>query len=833
MRCTFSVAAMLVAASTVQAAPLSFRDLFDPNAGEPIHAVHGVLPEPETESGRDRIANFDVEHYDLTLAIEPVSGVIGGVAKVQFVSKIDGLSQIVLDAVDLAVDDVTDGSSTLEATTARSLLAIRLARPLAKGDHGYVAIRYTALRSQNFFVAGPDATNPGHMPAAYTYTEPEGSSAWFPCLDRPEDKATTSVKITVPDGFKALTNGDLVSQKKIGRSDSFEYRMEFPVATYLISLAIGPFEVLDIGQHGDKKLTVWAPPAIAAAARFETARTARMMEDFAEFTGFEYPFNNYAQSVAEAYKTSMEHESATTMGGWRITGDGSGEGVVAHELAHQWFGDWVTCRTWGELWLNEGFASYLPYVFFAKEMETVRAIGQIDYFRSGYFEEAADRVHALSEANPDMDNLFDSHAYEKGALVIHFLRSVAGDAAFTAALKDYLTTNGGGNGTSQDLQASLERATGTSWQLIFDQWVRSAGHPVLAVTPTFRDTGIVSLAISQVQATRIERQWRSFTMPVEVEVINADGTVSHTSLDLFENELAVDLPSDAAQPVAVVLDPRWVLLAEITIQQSAEAWQAVLRHAEEETARITALRELFTHNQIVSQELFDVVRADPSTYLQITALELWSTNSENRGLIAALYQQLSAQRDSDIATRGSLARTEQWLVSTTGQAPSRDEERRWQDRFLATPVVAEKKALLGMLTTASAERAQAFAAERIAEARWVTQDRSSLIDTLTKAPTSAAESFIAQALEGSAPVFLRQILTNLVAAGYDRPAIVEAVTRNAQAHRYDGVRAGMVQLLGKQVSRKDQVCPVLEGLLSDAVVGEVAAASKSQLHCGE
>lgn len=833
MRSLFVALAAAVSSSAF-ASPLSFKDLFDPNAGQPIHAVHAVEPQGELESShpRDRIANFDVNHYDLTIGIEPVHGVIGGVARVTFTARIDGLKDIVLDATDLEIDDVkgSDGSA-LRFANVSPLLSISLAAPLAKGEQGVVAIRYVAERSQNFFVAGPDATNPEHMPAGYTYTEPEGASAWFPCLDRPEDKATTSVKITVPSGYKALTNGDLVKRSFGGEGDYFEYRMEYPIATYLVSLAIGPYEVLDGGKHGKKRLTVWAPPAIAEAARFETARTGRMMEDYAAFTGVDYPFNNYAQSVAEAYKTSMEHQSATTMGGWRITGDGSGEGVVAHELAHQWFGDWVTCRTWGELWLNEGFASYLPHVFFAAEGDDVRAFGQVDYWRSGYFEESKEHVHPLSEANPDMDNLFDSHAYEKGALMIHFIRSIAGDDAFTAALKDYLTTKGGGNGTSSDLQASLERATGRSWQHFFDQWVRSAGHPVLAVEPAFQGKD-VTVNLVQSQAVRAEHPWRSFAFPLTIELVLADGTVVDHAVEVFQDQSSFSF-SEAQDVVAVVLDPRWVLPAEISIGQTADSWKAVLAHASEPAARLQALAALYESNQVVGQDVADLIRADRSVYVQISALELWSGKSDNRGVIAALYQQIAAQRDHDIATRGALARTEEWLVATTGQAPSRDEERRWQDRYLSTPVVAERKALLGMLTTASAERAQTFAAERVREGRWVTQDRANLLDTLTKAPTAAADPFITDVLDGAAPVFLGQIVRNLTAAGYDRPDIVEKALRSAKAHRYDGVRIAMTQLLGVQASSKDRVCPALAALASDSVVGSVAQASAARLHCGE
>lgn len=842
-----SLSAIFIAASPLAAATrISLRDLHDPGAVTPIH--ENVTAKDDRESHpRHRPARFDVLHYDLDIAVDPTLGQIQGKVRVDFQSPL-ALDYIDLDAIDMQIERVTDEAGVeLRVDYDGEVVVATFPRPLASNRPTFVTIEYRALLPQSLYTTGGDAINPQRMPAAYTYTQPEGTAKWFPCLDRPSDKATTTTAVTVPAGFNALSNGNFLGAAQTPTAATYRYAMAQPTATYLISLAIGQYDIVSLGDFAGKPLTLWAPPHIREAAIAETARTHRMMEVFSEFTGTVYPFSSYAQSVAQAYKSSMEHQSATTMGGWRITGDTSGESVVAHELAHQWFGDWVTCNMWGELWLNEGFASYLPYVFFDAENETTRALGQLDYFRYGYFSEAKRLVHPLSSADPNVDAIFDSHAYEKGALVIHLMRHIAkmSDPSatpepFTRALTEYLWAHGMGNVTNYDLQAVLERTTGLSWQLFFDQWVRSAGHPILTLAPTWAD-GVLTVRLEQTQQTRATDKWRTFTFPLTLEVVDVAGRVERRTFEVYDDVQTLRWPM-AAAPRGLAADPEWIVPAEITVQQPAAAWSAVLEHAADATARITALRALAELNGgLVTPELATLVMNDSSTYLKTDALSLFSADAQNRLFVLDLYRSLNAMRSPDIATLGALARTEEWLVKTLGRTPGRDEENRWRTRFIASPVVAERKALLGMLEFASRERAQEFARERLDEPRWVTQDRSVLVDLLTKTPTVASEPFIDEAVGNASVVYRNQILSNLIAANYDRPAIVDDLVSGAKDNSKISTRVAMVRLLAKQVRSRDQVCPELLALTTVglnqgraemlAPVRNAAVAARATLGC--
>jgi aminopeptidase N len=816
--CTLTSALL---ASTLHAAPkVHLGEFHNPQFHAPLHDT-APTPASETENHpRYRPARFDVLHYDIDIDVEPVTGTIAGSVGLVVKSTVPTLKEIDLDAVHMQIEQITIGQDQIPFTYDGTVVTALLPQPLLQDQQLFLRVAYKALMPQTLQVAAPDVTNPERMHNAYTYTQPEGSSYWYPCLDRPADKATLTLRVAVPDGFNALSNGDLLSQDSQNGRTAFSYRMDYPVATYLVSLAIGNYEVFDIGSFKHKALTLWAPPNIRDAAQFETARTKQMMEVFSEFTGVDYPFNSYATSVAQGWRSSMEHQSATTMGAWRITGDGSGEGVVAHELAHQWFGDWITCRTWGELWLNEGYASYLPYVFFQATGDEVRALGQLDYWRYGYFDEASTSVHPLSSANPNMDDIFDSHAYEKGALTIHLMRWIANrsgphspdaEETYTKVLRRYLTAKAGSTVTNYDHEKALADVTGRSWDIFFDQWVRSEGHPVLSVRSRINGN-TVDLDVEQSQYTRAERKWRTFTFPLEVELVLADGTTEYQILDVYDDIQTFKLQA-SAPVVAVNPDPELILPAEITTDLPAANWQRVMQHSGLTTSRLSAMRALAASlGNIADQTFTDLVVADPSEYIRAAAVDELTGKPENRAAVMAIYRSLLTRGSDNVATAGAVARAEEWLVKTIGRIPTRDEERSWQSRYLNSQVVAERKALLGMLEHASAERSQTFAIERLQEGRWVMQDRWALIDLLSRKPGPASKAWLLAAVQDSAIQYQRLVVSNLTNAGYDDPDFTDATVTVARSHRNYYTREIAVKFLAKQVSSKDIVCPELAQL---------------------
>jgi aminopeptidase N len=836
------VAAFVVTALTPVAlavTPVKLARLHGPDAEHPLHpsgeaARRGVF---EVEKGRgdhprDRPANIDVLHYDLDLTADPVTGVLQGISTVTFRGLVNGLSYVVLDALDMQIVEVRDlAGRPLEHTYDGELVTIELAESLPGNSLAGVSVRYRALAAQELNLTHPDVTDSERMVAAYTYTQPEGSRTWYPCLDRPSDKATLTIAVTVPPGHRALSNGVPVGVSRTQEGGSrFADRLEQPTATYLVSLALGAYETHTIGSFRNKPLTLWTPPRVAAQALAETRRTQRMMEVFSEFTGLDYPFPVYGQAIAEAYRGSMEHQSATTMGGSRVSGDGSGEGVVAHELAHQWFGDWVTCRTWGNLWLNEGFATYLPMVFFAAEGEASRAWNEINWWRDGYFADSATSVRALSAPDFDIDTIFDSHSYEKGGLVIHYLRWLAdrmpvasgtgalptdSDGTFSEVLRHYLTQNGGGTVTSETLQASFEHVTGQSWQAVFDQWVRSPGHPKLSVSYEAAAAG-VTLRVEQKQATRAENPWRTFSFVLPVELFLADGTRRELALDLYRNVQTFTLELPAAV-VAVSVDPSWAVPAEVETTQSADAWRRILMESPHVPSRVHAVRALraLGAGELAGATLA-AIAADPAPLVPAAAIEALTGDVANRALVQELMAALGARPSAlDLPTRAAMFDAERWLVESSVELPSSEQQDVWRLRFVESRTVYERKALLAMLAKADLAASQSFALEQMRARDYTTFDELGFIDHLTIRPSEVVDAWLPQALakDGLSRAYLIKALTNLKDAGYDRPAIVPALVALAREHRDRWTRESAIGLLGKQASSKELVCPALAEFL--------------------
>lgn len=768
---------------------------------------------------RNRPIGIDVLDYALKINVDPVTARLRGSVVITYKAREDGLSSIDFDAYNMRILDVQKDSQTQLYFYDGEVITIPLAQPMVFGETQSVEIFYQIERSQSLFSENPDLVNPQGMKAAYTFTQPEGSRDWFPCIDRPNEKAQVSMQISVPFGFKALSNGNLISHESKDGQELFTYEMRQPMAPYLLSLAIGPYEVYKISEFKGKALTLWTPKAIEQAALRETAHTLEMMQSFSRFTGLDYPFASYTQSVAPAWGSSMEHQSATTMGGWRIAGDQTGEGVVAHELAHQWFGDWVTCEKWTELWLNEGFASYLPFVFFKDMGNNNSALSYEDYWRSDYFEQAKTTVHPLSSTQLDIDNIFDSHTYEKGALVIKLMRYMASQLPntkpevenFTQALQLYLTRHGGKNVRNADLQKALEEVTGHSWETFFTQWVRSSGHPQLSAQWQ-QDGESLFLDIKQNQALREgDKKWGLFSFPLQVEVLGEGQKRLVYKLNVFQSRHRfVFKPGFPVQ--SLQLDPEWIVPAEIELTQARSAWIELLRASPSLKSRMIASRQLL--KSPVDESLLAVLLTQESTYLLADSLDVMIQDKSNVSSVRAVLDHLQGLPHPDSIVKAALAQAQTWLLAQAAVVPSSEEQKQWQTEYLKEDLTTdERKFILDKIKLYSISEAQSFALARLQEAHWVTKDRAYLLDVLSTQVTDVSLPFITASLtQGLNNYWFKRLIKNLVKLRYEDSELIPVLLRQAQEYPYLGGRIAAISWLGVQTQNKDLVCPSLEVL---------------------
>ncbi|GIV54977.1 MAG: peptidase M1 [Candidatus Kapaibacterium sp.] len=421
----------------------------------------------------------------------------------------DQLSTIELDADRaLAIETVrfrrTPSAQWQQATFSRpdsDVLAVTLDPPLSSGDTVALQIDYRNMsqfsRPQdlyggyNRYWRDPATDTLLPAPLAYTMSQPNNARRWMPCNDRPYDKALATITIAVPPGFTALSNGTPEQTVLDGDTVSaLRYQSSEPIASYLMVAIASRFATLerlyasqDSLRHIPLRLYLWQTDSVAYAdnARWMLDATAAMMGVF-ERTLTPYPFSSYGQALLYPYfKGAMEHQTMTTL--YRDALVQRWENVVAHELAHQWLGDLVTCATWNDLWLNEGGATYGErlWIEFAYGPDNARR----------YFAQRRDRDYFRSDGgrsqppvyNTSGTNIFNTGTtYVKGGWIYHMMRTMLGDSTFFALVREYLRHFAHRSLETEDLRTFCEQFVPqppVPWRTFFDQWVYAVGHPIL------------------------------------------------------------------------------------------------------------------------------------------------------------------------------------------------------------------------------------------------------------------------------------------------------------------------------------------------------------------
>jgi aminopeptidase N len=386
---------------------------------------------------RDRIV--DITHIRLQVTLDFKERRISGTATHRLAAILDDIRELEFDAAEIEVASVRAGTQAISFDHSDEKLRIRLERALKAGDEIEVAIDYAARPRRGLYFVGPDEAYPNKPVEAWTQGEDEDSRYWFPCYDYPNDRVTSEVIATVPDTFTAVSNGSLVetTANPANRTRTFHWRHDVPHSAYLISLAAGEFvEVRD--QAGSTPVLYYVHPGREEDARRAFGNTPKMIEFFERRIGVPYPYAKYAQvAVSDFIFGGMENTSATTqtadtLHDARAHLDFTSDPLVAHELAHQWWGDLLTCRDWSHAWLNEGFATYFEALWCEEDKGADEFAWNVRQDRDGYLDEDSRHYRRAIVTNKYRApiELFDRHLYEKGSLVLHMLRRTVGDELF-------------------------------------------------------------------------------------------------------------------------------------------------------------------------------------------------------------------------------------------------------------------------------------------------------------------------------------------------------------------------------------------------------------------
>jgi aminopeptidase N len=429
---------------------------------------------------KDGNGGYDVRHYGLTLSYEPATRQLAGNAAIEATAGQE-LTSFNLDLHGLTVSRVTVDGAQAAFGRQDDELTISPARPISKGARFTVRVDYAGVPNPVHgysdlgtygFIATPDG--------AFVTCEPNGAKTWFPSNDHPADKATYDFRLTVPKGLTAIANGELEGAPTTsGGRTTFVWREKHPMATYLATMTAGKFEVRTGTSAKGVPVYAAVDPAFHNALDQLYTESAQITDYWSTLFG-PYPFSSTG-GVIDAYTAgyALENQTKPIYGGFLPD-----SGIIAHELAHQWFGDSVSLTRWKDLWLNEGFASYAEWLWAEHQGQKTAD----DMFRK-YYENPADPMWSYPPGAARPADLFNASVYNRGAMTLHALRKEIGDSTFFALIKKWATDHQYGNATTPEFVALAEQMSGKKLDGLFDAWLYQPRRPPFpaALTATTQD----------------------------------------------------------------------------------------------------------------------------------------------------------------------------------------------------------------------------------------------------------------------------------------------------------------------------------------------------------
>lgn len=485
----------------------------------------------------NRERTYDVQHYTLRVSFDRKNKIVFGDTTVLLKPLQDNFKTLELDAAGLKFESVKLEAENKDLTyrQANSKIIISLDKPYQKGKEIAVRFKYSAkpLKGVYFVDAIVEKGKTVRPAQVWTQGEPEEARHWFPAYDFPDDKATSEQFITVEKNETAIGNGELIkTTKNPNGTTTFHFKMPVPHSTYLTSFVVGNYVKIS-DRYKNIPLGFYVYPGVENVVPLAYGTTKDIFRIFEELTGIDYPYNKYDQTIVANFQFGgMENITATTMADTEIFfsrfNKSAVEDLVSHEIAHSWFGNLVTHKNWAELWLNEGFATFMEAAYREKMYGREDYLRKIrsDAFEFIVSEAVIKRPHGLFNLTAhNVGSLFDTPAitYNKGGAVIHTLRETIGDEAFWKAVNNYLKRHKFSNAETADLQRAMEEASGKDLDWFFKQWVYGTGFPKLEVKQVYNLADKkLALTISQTQKAK-DLTPAVFQLPLEVEIQTAKG----------------------------------------------------------------------------------------------------------------------------------------------------------------------------------------------------------------------------------------------------------------------------------------------------------------------
>ncbi|GAO44760.1 M1 family metallopeptidase [Flavihumibacter petaseus] len=630
-------------------------------SGAVIAQDEPVKPSPYRETPT-RINNL--VHTRLDVSFDYDKAWLNGKAWITLQPHFYPTDSLTLDAKGMDIKSVglVNGSKTQPLTFKYdgSFLRIQLNKTYNRGENYIVYIDYTAKPNElkvagsaaitdakGLYFINPKGEEKNKPTQIWTQGETEATSVWCPTIDKPGQKCTEEISMTVPAKYVTLSNGKLVNQKNNSngtRTDT--WKMELPHSPYLFFMGVGDYAIIKDAYKG-KEVSYYVEKEYAPVARTIFGNTPEMMAFYSRITGVEYPWVKYAQITGRDYvsgamenTTATLHQESAQQDARELIDENRWEDVIAHELFHHWFGDYVTAESWSNLTLNESFADYSETLW--NEYKYGKDAGAAANYSAmnGYLANPENASKDLARFHyNDKEDMFDAVSYQKGGRILNMLRNYLGDSAFFKGLNNYLTTNKFKAAEVHNLRLAFEEVSGRDLNWFFNQWYFGAGHPKLDIDYKFDDAaGKVSVIINQTQESSL------FQLPVAVDIYE-DGKKTRHNITITDKSDTFTF-AYKKRPDLVNVDGDKVLLCEKKDNKTAEQFAYQYKNAGNYVDRREAIEYSAAHQDVaVAQTLLVSALKDP--YFGLRILTLGKLDMKNSAIKAAAEKTVTEMAAKD------------------------------------------------------------------------------------------------------------------------------------------------------------------------------------------
>ncbi|MEM6253424.1 MAG: M1 family metallopeptidase [Cyanobacteria bacterium P01_D01_bin.156] len=619
-----------------------------------------------------------VEHIALDLDFNIPKKSYKGTCAIRLNPVRNGIASLLLDAVSLSISSVTINDEQQPFDYDGEQLHIRLTKPTLAEQPITLVIDYSVKEPQRgiYFIA-PDEHYPDKPYQVWTQGEDEDSRFWFPCFDYPGQLATSEIRVKVPKKYFALSNGELISTEEEGKAKIYHWKLDKVHPSYLMTLAIGEYDSIETEWRG-RPVRYYVQKGRKDQIELTMGKTPQMMERFSQVFGYDYPFSNYDQACPADFIFGGMENTTTTLLTARCLLDKRAaldnlrsETLVAHELAHQWFGDLIVINHWSHAWVKEGMATYSEVLWLEEAYGKDEAMYYHLNHARDYLAEDASRYRRplVTHIYREPIELYDRHIYEKGSCVYHMIRQALGDQLFTKTLKTLLTAHAHSTVETIDVLRAIDKATGKNLRYLFDQYVYRGGHPDYSVKYSWDgDSNLVKLLVTQTQVadgkSQVQEGLFDLKIPVGFGYVDNDvADVQTVSVRVHERQQAFYFPL-RRKPDFISFDVGNHTLKTVNLEYPLKELQAQLKYDPDPISRLYAakaiakkgtLEAVETLSKALLEDSFWAVRAEVAEALATIQL-----SQAVEGLIKGLADKHPKVRRAVVISLGSIKTVESY-----------------------------------------------------------------------------------------------------------------------------------------------------------------------------